>query len=200
MEENTAMHYEPKSCKDVYDTINTRQITALMFHDNMADLFNFLGLKGFEKMHEYQYLEESIGHRATKRHFIDRHGKLLPESHIESVEVIPSDWEQYTRMEVTPSVRKQYVQKALSMYKEWEQGTKDLYEACAGYLMDCHKADDFEWVSELVEDVSEELMCLEQLCVELSAVGYDCIYIMSIQGELCDKYHKRMKAMEGLLE
>ena len=36
--------YEPKNCKDVFSAINTRQITALMFHDEMADLFDFLGL------------------------------------------------------------------------------------------------------------------------------------------------------------
>lgn len=55
MAKNKAMfaEYEPKNCKDVFSVINTRQITALMFHDEMADLFDFLGLRGFKRMHEY---------------------------------------------------------------------------------------------------------------------------------------------------
>ena len=62
----TFEEYEPKSCKDVYALINNRQTVALMFHDEMADLFDFLGLRGFKRMHEYQYMAESVEHRKTK--------------------------------------------------------------------------------------------------------------------------------------
>ena len=33
-------------CKEAYEEINGRQVTALMFHDQMADFFDFLGLMG----------------------------------------------------------------------------------------------------------------------------------------------------------
>ena len=120
MAKNRALfaEYEPKNCKDVFSVINTRQITALMFHDEMADLFDFLGLRGFKRMHEYQYLAESAEHRTLKRYYLNHHGMLLPDEEIEPVDVIPDDWYQYNRMDVTPAVRKQAVQKAMEQYKE----------------------------------------------------------------------------------
>lgn len=183
------MDYEPKDCKDVFSVINTRQITALMFHDEMADLFDFLCLRGFKRMHEYQYLAESAEHRTLKRYYLNHHGILLPDEEIDPVDVIPDDWYQYNRMDVTPAVRKQAVQKALEQYKEWECGTKALYEKCAAYLMAWQKISDFNKVNELVKDVDMELKYLERLCIELKAVEYDCTYIEMLQ----DKYHEEYK-------
>lgn len=185
--------YDPKTCKDVFTVIQNRQVTALMFHDSVADLFGFLGLEGFRLMHEYQYLDESISHMDTKRHFTKAHNMLLPEGHVEAVSVIPADWYQYTRMDVPANVRQQYLQKVLTMYRDWEYETKELYQDCAGYFMDRHETDDFSYVNELVEDVSKELSCLEALMLELSAVSYDCAYVLSIQDRLSDKYSSRMK-------
>ena len=191
MAKNRAMfaEYEPKDCKEVFSVINTRQITALMFHDEMADLFDFLGLRGFKRMHEYQYLSESAEHRTLKRYYLNHHGMLLPDEEVEPVDVVPDDWYQYTRMDVTPAVRKQAVQKAMEQYKEWECGTKALYEKCAAYLMAWQKIADFNKVNELVKDVDMELKYLERLCIELKAVEYDCAYIEMLQ----DKYHEKYK-------
>lgn len=83
--------YAPKDVKEVFTDINARQITALMFHDEMADLFDFLGLRGFKRMHEYQYFAESAEHRAIKRYYINHHGSLIPEEDLEPVEIIPYD-------------------------------------------------------------------------------------------------------------
>ena len=65
------------SCKELFEKIVNRQIAALMFHDKMADLYDFLGLYGFKRVHEYQYLSESIAFRGVKRYFINHHNMLL---------------------------------------------------------------------------------------------------------------------------
>lgn len=181
--------YEPKDCREVYCVVNTRQIKALMFHDEMADLFDFLGLRGFKRMHEYQYLMESAEHRALKRYYLNHHGTLLPDEELEPVDVIPDDWYQYTRMDVTPQVRKQAVQKAMEQYREWECGTKALYEKCCAYLIAWQKMADYNKINNLLEDVDSELKYLERLCIELKAVDYDCSYIEILQ----DKYHEKYK-------
>lgn len=181
--------YEPKDCTEVYKIVNARQITALMFHDDMADLFDFLGLRGFKRIHEYQYLAESAEHRALKRYYINHHGKLLPESNLAPVSVIPSDWVQYNRMDVTPAVRKQYTQRAMEQYLEWEAETKALYCKMAAYLMDWQKVADFDKINCLIKDVDTELKYLERLCLELKSVDYDPAYISMLQ----DKYHEKYK-------
>ena len=184
---------EPQSCKDVYLMINTHQIVALMFHDEMADLFDFLGLRGFKQMHEYQYMSESAEHRKLKKYYLNHHGMLLPNEEIHSVDVIPDDWYQYDRTEVTPSVRKQSVQKAMEQYKEWETGTKELYQKCASYLLNWRNIADFNQVNSLICDVDTELKYLERLCIELQAVEYDISYIESIQDSYHDKYKRKTK-------
>lgn len=181
--------YEPKDCTEVYKIIHARHVTALMLHDDMADLFDFLGLRGFKRMHEYQYLVESTEHRALKRYYINHHGKLLPESKLTPVSVIPEAWTQHTRMDVTPSVRKQAVHTAMEQYLDWEHETKAIYSKMAAYLMDWQKVADFNKVNDLIKDVDMELKYLERLCIELRSVDYDPAYV----GMLQDKYHERYR-------
>lgn len=179
----------PKNCKEVYSMINARQVTALMFHDQMADYFDFLGLRGFKRLHEYQYLAESMEHRAIKRYYINHHNTLLPEDEIEPIDMIPDDWYQYTRMDVTPAVRKQAVQSAMADYKQWETETKALYERLAGYLISWNMIADFNKVNDLIKDVDTELKYLERLFIDLKAVDYDPSFVEILQ----DKYHEKYK-------
>lgn len=195
MKTTTFATYEPKDCKDIYCTVNARQIAALMFHDQMADLFDFLGLQGFKRMHEYQYLVESTEHRTLKRYYLNHHGKLLPESDVSNPDVIPDDWLQYNRMDVTPQVRKQAVQKAMEQYREWETETKGLYSRCASALVSWGKTADFNKLNELVRDVDMELKLLERLCLELNLVDYEASYVLIIQGRLHEEYKEKTKCI-----
>lgn len=183
---------EPTTCEEVYKLISSRQSTALMFHDNMADLFDFLGLNGFKRMHEYQYLVESAEHRALKRYYLNHHGKLLPEEEPHPVSVIPSDWYKYTRMDVTSSVRRQAVKTAFEQYYEWEAETKELYSTAAVHLMNWHKVADFNKVNGLLMDVDKELKYLERLIIRMSSVDYDPVYVDTLQDEYHEKYKGTM--------
>lgn len=181
------------SCKDLFSAISARQLTALMFHEEMTDLFDFLGLKGFKRMHEYQYYSESIQYRNLKKYYLNHYGMLIPDEEIKEVYIIPDDWYKYTREDVTPTVRKQYVQRAMEQYKDWERGTKELYQKCAAILMSWQKVADFNEINCLVCDVNCELKKLERLCIELNAVDYDAIYILSIQDCYHSKYKDKLK-------
>lgn len=183
------VEYSPKDVKELFTVVNARQVLALMFHNDMADLFDFLGLRGFKRMHEYQYLEESCMHRKLKRYYINHHGMLLPNEDVEPVDIIPYDWYQYNRMAVTPAVRKQAVQRAMEQYKEWETDTKALYEKSAKTLLEWGCIADFNEINCLICDVDLELKYLERLCIELKAADYDFGYV----GMLQDEYHERYK-------
>lgn len=182
---------EQSVCKQVFQILDSRQIKALMFHDQMADIFDFLGLMGFKRMHEYQYLVESAEHRSLKRYFINHHNELFPESQIDAISVIPSDWYNYSRMDVTPQVRGQYVEKLLDDYCEWENDTKKLYETCAKKLFDAGNISDFNKVNCLVNDVDCELKSADRLRILLGSVEFNPVYIASIQDELHEEYRKK---------
>lgn len=191
---------EPKnsyqtSCKEIFEKIVSRQVTALMFHDNMADLYDFLGLVGFKRMHEYQYLSESIEMRGIKRYFINHHNMLLEEPHITQENVIPTDWIGHTRNDVNVQTRRQYVEKSVEDYCEWEKDTKCCLEECAKNLLDMGAIADFNKVQELIKDVDKELKKAERLYIKLCSVDFDPVYTMEIQPEIHEKYKAKTKRL-----
>lgn len=179
------------SCPEIFMAIRDRQITALMFHSQMADLFDFLGLRGFKRMHEYQYLSESMDNRGLDRYYLNHHNKLLVGGHPRGVEVIPAEWGQYTRFDVTPQVRKQAVEKFLSRYRTWEVETKDLLSIYCKSLMDMGNVADFNKVNSLLEKVDQELKVLDRLILSLDSVSYDEVYMVSIQDSIHSTYQKK---------
>lgn len=193
----TIVGYEPKDCREVYGIINARQVTALMFHSEMADMFGFLGLEGFKCMHEYQFLEESSAHRATKSYYLSHHDKILSDDEVRGIDVVPDEWLRYTRMDVTPSIRRQSVEKAMTEYLKWEMDTKEVYSECAAYFLRWHKMSDFERVQRLIEDVAKEIKCLKEICLKLRASDYSLDYIVTLQDELCCKYKHKSVMIEG---
>lgn len=181
------------SCKELFEKIVNRQIAALMFHDKMADLYDFLGLYGFKRVHEYQYLSESTAFRGVKRYFINHHNMLLSDSDIHPEKVIPADWIGHTRYDVNVQIRRQYVQKSIEDYCEWEKDTKHCFECVAKELLDMGLTADFSMVQKLIEEVDEELKKSERLYIKLCAVDFNSTYIMEIQPEIHEKYKKKIK-------
>lgn len=186
------------SCEEVFRAIKERQIIALMFHDQSADLFDFLGLNGFKRMHEYQYLAESLEHRRLSRYYLNHHNKLLFEGPLDNPQAVPEDWAKYTRFEVTPSVRKQSVERSFGDYYDWEHETKECYSEYAKRLLDLGHVADFNMVNCLVKDVDLELKYLSRMLITLKSISYDPIQVEAMQQELHDHYKCRMKELELL--
>lgn len=186
---------ENPTCAEIFQKINARQIIALMFHDQMADFFDFLGLMGFKRMHEYQYLKESAEHRAIKRYYINHHNKLLEDMYIEDPEAIPENWYKYTRFDVSQQIRRNSVEAAFDKYQRWENETKEFYAECAKKLMWMGKVADFNKVNALIQDVDMELKSLDRLIITMHAVGYNDVYIATIQDELHEKYREMEKCI-----
>lgn len=181
------------NCKSIFEKIITRQISALMFHDEMADLYDFLGLAGFKRLHEYQYFCESAEYKSLKRYFLNHHNMLLSIDEPVKKEYIPNDWKNYSRFDVNSQLRRQYVEKTMIEYWEWEKETKCCLECWAKELLDMGMVADFEIVGKLVSDVDKELKCLERLVLKLKAVDFDPAYIVESQPEIHEKYKKKTK-------
>ena len=171
------------SCIEVYEKINTNMLTAIMFHEQVTDLFDFLSLHGFKRMHEYQYLSESVERRRLKRYVLNHHGKLLQDNVTEPVQII--------RKDVTSQVRTQYIEKVFEDYCSWEKSSKKLYEECAKTLLNMGYVADFHRIMTIVEDVDCELKMLERLYIDLKSVGYNEVYVATLQPELHEKYRKK---------
>lgn len=183
------------SCEDIYKAIRDRQVSALMFHSQMADLFDFLGLMGFKRMHEYQYFSESAEGRGISRYYLNHHNKLLVGGHPQGPKVIPQEWGQYTRFDVTPQVRKQAVEKAFKEYQDWEMETKEMYSWYSKALADKGLIADSIKVGELVKDVDMELKTLNRLLLKLKAIAFDAVGVMDMQEELHKHYREKTRSI-----
>lgn len=184
-----------RSCYEIFKEINDRQIVALMIHDQMADMFWFMQMKGFARMHEYQFLSESIGHRKTKKHYLCEHGKLLPDGELKDPDILPDDWLKYTKSDVTNQIREQYIEKALVTYNNWEHDTKEMYEKAICDLVAIGNVCDAKFVYCMLEEVSKELKCIESLCAKLHMHESILSGAILMQNELHEKYKKHMKEL-----
>lgn len=180
------------SVESIFSEINARMIAALMFHDQMADYFDFMGMKGYKRLHEYQYFSESVERKKVNQYYINHHNKLIPNNYSGQVEVIPENWQTANRISVGKSTKQKGIEDGFNQYHEWEAETKSLYEHYASKLRETGSVADAIMVEKLVEDVDNELKKLERIIVDLISSGYDMVYITESQQSIHDKYKAKM--------
>ena len=179
--------------KEIYSTIASHMIKGMMIHAQMADYYDFLGLEGYKRCHEYHLMEESCAYRGISRYFINHHNMLIPEERIENPDIIPESWFGHTREDVDTGTKKTAVKAGLTKWVEWERETKQLYERMYKELMELGEVASASKVKELVEDVDCELKHAERYKLNKEAIGYDMTEIIAEQKRKHDKYKKKMK-------
>lgn len=180
------------SVESIFSEINARMIAALMFHDQMSDYFDFLGMKGYKRLHEYQYFSESMERKKINQYYINHHNKLIPNTYSGQVAMIPENWQTANRISVGKSTKQKGIEDGFNQYHDWEAETKSLYEHYSSRLREMGAVVDAIMVEKLVEDVDNELKKLERIIVDLISSGYDMVYITESQQGIHDKYKAKM--------
>lgn len=184
---------EVSSVEAIYSEINARMISALMFHNQMSDYFDFLGMKGYKILHEYQYFMESLERKKLNQYYINHHNKLIPDVYTGQVSMIPENWQTANRISVGKSTKQKSIEDGFNQYHEWESETKSLYEHYSSRLREMGAVSDAIMAEELVKDVDGELKSLERIIVDLISCGYDMVYITESQNGIHDKYKSKMR-------
>lgn len=180
------------SVEAIFSEINARMIAALMFHEQMSDYFDFLGMNGYKRLHEYQYFAESLERKKLNQYYINNHNKLIPDTYSGQVSIIPENWQSANRISVGKSTKQKGIEDGFNQYREWESETKNLYEHYSSRLREMGAVADAIMVETLVEDVDKELKKLERIIIDLISSGYDMIYITESQQCLHDTYKKKL--------
>lgn len=173
----------------IYMELDERMAKGLCFHEQLADYFCFLGLQGFKRMLEYQFMCECEDKRKLHRKYIERHHKILPVQQIQAPMFIPQSWSNYTTENIDDGVIPKFVKSAIAEWKQWEEGTKELYQKAWQRLKDMGYATDAEHIKELIKGVEKELKDIHRISETLSGTGYDVNMIHGVQ----DKYHEKYK-------
>lgn len=182
--------------EDVFAKIRQNMIKGLMLHDELANYYDFLGLKGYKRCHEYHYFKESGCYREINKFFINYYNKLIAELPVEEPKIISEAWSRHKRMDVDNGTKKTAVKNGLKMWLDWETETKKLYIEMRRELIAVNEMVAACKVQELICEVSEELKSIERYCIEKKAIDYDLSVIMAEQQCKHDMYKKKIKKLK----
>lgn len=181
------------TASEVFSKIVSHLIEGMMLHDRMADYYDFLGLMGFKRLHEYHYLCDAVELRGVHRYYINHFNMLIPEQNVVSPWSIPSSWFNYERQSVGAGTKKASVQSGVEAWAEWEHNTKKLYEQCYCDLCDIGEVAAACKVKELISDADMECKCADRLHIRLKGMEYDMPAIFMMQDEMHEEYDKKEK-------
>lgn len=165
----------------------------MMIHDQLANYYDFLGLQGYKRCHEYHFLVETCAYRGICRYFINHHNMLIPEERIENPDVIPANWFEHIREDVDSNTKKNAVKSGLSKWLTWERETKSFYQQMYHELMELGEVASACKIKELICDVDCELKKAERYLLNKEATGYDLVQIIDEQKSKHEKYRKKME-------
>lgn len=166
-------------------------IEGMTMHGQMADYYNFPGLEGFARLHEYHFICETISMRRIHRYFIDHCNRLLPEANATHPNAIPVEWSNFTRQAVESETKSKAVETGMREWCKWEHETKEPYAKSAKDPCDAVEVAAAHVICELVRDVDDECKYADRLALSLSAVDYDMQVIVPMRHELHEKYRKK---------
>lgn len=178
---------------EIFSQIIQHQIKGLMIHEQLADYYDFLCLKGYKRCHEYHFFEENIIFRKISRYYINHHNKLIPNSEVSNPSVIPSNWYKYKREEVDNSTKRTAIKNGFKIWVDWEYETKKLYESMYNELLNMNDVASSIMLKDIIKDVDCELKCAERKYLELKSIDYDMSVIIPEQEHLHDVYKKLME-------
>lgn len=179
--------------EEVYKSIASHMVKGIMFHEEMANYYDLLGLHGYKRCHEYHYYCESKNFRCLNRYFINHHGKLIEEEKVDQPSIIPDSWFRYNREDVSPTDVRNAAKDGVEKWVSWERETKKLYEDMYLELINSGAVASAGHIMRYICDVDKELKNAERKWLKLKMSDYDLGMILSEQDHLRDKYLRKMK-------
>ena len=178
---------------EIFSQIAQHMIKGIMTHEQLANYYDFLGLKGYKRMHEYHYIDETCTYHGLCRYFINHQNKLIPYASVDNPNIIPENWYKYTRQDVDMNTKKNAIKNGFVLWVSWERETKTLYEKMYKELLEIGEVAAAIKIEELVCDADKELKKAERETLELRAIDYDMPVIISEQEKIHNCYQKKTK-------
>lgn len=178
---------------EIFAELNAHMIKGVMLHDEFAEYFDFLGLRGFKREQEYHAFSEFCERRGLIRYYVNHFNRLVSDITVENPNVIPSSWRGLKRMQVDSAIRKRAIRDAFVKWREWETETKKLYEKSYKELCDIGEVAAACKVKELLVGVDMELKGVERELIDLESIGYDLPSVFLKQGEIHNEYDEKSR-------
>ena len=181
--------------KEIFDHLAQHMIKGMMIHESLANYYDFLGLGGYKRCHEYHYMLETIEYRGLCRYFINHYSMLIPDSRIDTPNIIPESWYNHVREDVDVNTKRSAIKSALEKWRDWETETKKLYQDMYHELMKLNEVAACQKIDELICGVDKELKKVQRYILNKEAIDYNMSSIISEQKCKHDKYAKKMRKL-----
>lgn len=159
---------------DIYKILSTRMTEALMVHSQLSEYFRFLNAEGFATEQLYHYISESISRENVYKYIIEHHGFIIKENKIENPSVIPDEWyDGITINDISENKIKNYIKRAFSLWAEWEETSKFIYESCCKSLTDSNYIADSIYIYTIVKNVDFELSEIRKKINSMKNIDWD---------------------------
>ena len=182
--------------EEIFNQISNHMVKGIMFHAQMSDYYNFLGLKGYSKCHEYHFICENYNFRKLSHYFLNHYDKIIQDLPTSNSSIIPASWAKYKRQDVDAATRKSAIQTGIENWVKWEQNTKLIYEKMYIELISLKEIDAAMEIKKYISDVSEELTKAKQKHIEEKSIDFDITVLIEEQDELYQKYSKEIAEIE----
>lgn len=180
---------------EIFTKISSHLVESMMLHDRMADYYDFLGLMGFKRIHEYLFLKSAVEMRGVHRYYINHSNMLLPDGNVGPNWNIPESWMNHYRSDVKFDTKRNAVKSGTDKWCEWEHETKHLYEMCYRELCDTSEIAAACKIKELISGADMTAKCADRMCVRLKGMDYDMPTITIMQDEIHSEYDEKTKCL-----
>ena len=96
--------------EEIFNKLATHMAEGVMTHNLFTQAYDFLGLYGFAKCHEYHYMDEVKGYTKLLHYYSTHYHKLIMIENVPTPNIIPQTWYKYTTMAVDTSTKRQLIQ------------------------------------------------------------------------------------------
>lgn len=158
------------------ENVGKQLLKGVMFHAEMADVFQFLGLNGFYKWQIKQQQEELCELQKFKRDILKKYHKLINLQGAEfSEKLIPNEWYNRSSLEVTQTDITNTLKRVFDEYVKWEENAKKT-------LTDELAQIDDKWtIEKIIKNIECELITVEELRQKLQVTSFSPIFIQILQ-------------------
>ena len=179
--------------EEIFSKLASHMMVGVRFHNQMAQAYNFIGLRGFAMCQTYHYIEESEGYSKLLNYYSMNYHKLIIIEQEEIAKIIPDNWYKYTTFDVDTTTKRTSIKELFTSWIDWERQTKKLYQELRQQLVYENEIDAALKIDEYITDVSKELRHAERELITLNSINYDLVEISSWQEPLYNKYKKKLR-------
>lgn len=178
--------------EEIFNKLATHMQEGIMYHNEMAKAYDFLGFWGFAKCQMSHARSEKEGLQCLSHYYATHYYKLLQLEKVEEPKLIPDAWYKYTTMAVDTGTKRNAIKELMTKWVEWERSTKKLYQEMRHELTLIGEVAAAMKLDEYICDVSKELCHAEKKLLKLETVGYDIQIITEMEAALDRKYTKKL--------